>query len=203
MSSPKTRKNKRKVIFIDGIAGSGKSFLLDQLASHGFHVVDTDTVYHKTVKSMSKTRKFRKWYGNPVTPYPAFDKQLDKGLEAEIAKSKKSITIVAGMTIPLSATPNTAYFIRIDDLEATYKRFMLREITKIQAAAKVTSAIKTDTDYVSAAIEEATGQSGLFPTSYVDYKKTYEWRLADAKKSKYKILSQSEILKDVLENACI
>ena len=64
------------------------------------------------------------------------------------------------MTIPLRSKPNTAYFIRIDDLEATYKRFMLREINKIQTATAATAAIKTDADYVSAAIEEATGQSG-------------------------------------------
>lgn len=195
MSLRKTAKKTRsKVIHIDGIPGSGKSYILGKIHSAKIATIDTDDIYHMVVKDMSKTRKFRKWYANPTMPYPTFDTKLKKTLHDSVKKSHAHVVIIAGMTVPLFQTPIEKYFIRIDDLEATYKRFISREIEKIKAV-PIEKLIKTtDVDFLGPAIEEMTGQSGQFPMSFSTYKTIYETKLREARDSGYTIATQGEII---------
>jgi adenylate kinase family enzyme len=178
------------IIHIDGVQGSGKSFICKKLRNS--ICVDTDDILKNAYNIIEMSQKSKK-------KMPRTQEQVKKVAEelvSKIIEKKKSEKLVfVGMTVTVP-NPDYSFFIRIDDPFVVYKRLLLRELSKIvKNERKIKAHIKKVKIPQEMRIEQVGDMSLSFPVMYPDFLEDYKERLKEAKKKKMKIKNQIEIAK--------
>lgn len=170
------------IIHVDGVPGSGKSYLCTKLKN--VPCVDTDDIVKLAFKK-ADILGIRETKAN-----------IDKLVEQIINKliNKNNFIVFSGMTASIP-NPSYKFFIKIEDLVETYKRLNLRELDKIIR----------NYDNIKKSIHSMTAGKNLifrnanltwcFPLPYDNFVEDYEKRLKQAKEEGYTILSKEDIYK--------
>jgi len=183
---PKNNTAENIIIHVDGVQGSGKSYICKKLRN--IKCFDTDDIATKAFNKIENSQKTNK-------KIPRTLKNLEKisnDLVNNIIK-KNNIVVFVGMTIKIN-NPTYKLFIKINDLTETFKRFQLRELDKII----------NNENIIKKAIKEMTPEHNFihrkselswhFPVGYNEYKKNYNILLKEAKKKGYDTKTQNEII---------
>lgn len=177
------------IIHIDGVQGSGKSYICSKLKN--VLCVDADDIMEQTKKNVSKILG---------SEFPAkINKRTIKLIQREENKivrdyvKNSDIVVFAGMVVDMP-DPTYKFFIKIDDFETVYKRLLLRELEKIVLNHKKIETYIKNTNPKEMNIFNVSHQSIPFPSTYVSFLQDYKERLQDAKKQKYMPKTQNEII---------
>ena len=177
----------KHVIHIDGVPGSGKSYMCSKLKN--ITCIDTDdieTESFNTIEASQKTNhKIERTYENL--------ENLSAALVRKITDQCKNVVFV-GMTVEI---PNAdhKYFIKIDDLLSSYKRLQLRELHQIiQNQKQIKTSIKRITPEEQFHIARAADLSWKFPVGFDEYADNYSERLKKAETNGFIPKTQKEIL---------
>ena len=177
------------IIHIDGVQGSGKSYICSKLRN--ILCIDTDDIMEQTKKNVSKILG---------SEFPAKINKLTLKLiqqeENKIVQNyikNNNIVVFVGMTVNIP-NPTYKFFIKIDDFETVYKRLLLRELDKIVLNHKKIKTYIKNTNPKEMNIFNVSHQSILFPSTYDSFLQDYKERLQEAKKQKYLCKTEKEII---------
>jgi len=179
-------------VHIDGVQGSGKSYICSKLKN--ILSVDTDNIMEQVKKEVSLIQK-----KNFPTIVDKKTLKLVIIMEKKIVKEyidNNKIIIFAGMTVDIP-NPTHKFFIKIDDPNTVYKRLLLRELEKIITNNKNIQNYINITNPSEININNISKQSIPFPVSYNDFLDDYKERLKEAKKHNYKVLTQEKIIETI------
>ena len=178
------------IIHIDGVQGSGKSYICSKIKN--ILCVDTDDIMKETKKKIESIQK--KDFPKVIDRHTMkLIKQIEKNIVNNYIKNNNIIVFV-GMTVKINK-PTYKFFIKIDDFTAVYKRLMLRELDKIVTNyIKIKNYINKNNDPNEININNVSSQSIPFPFSYDDFLTEYKERLKQSKKKKYLAKTQEEII---------
>ena len=123
---------------------------------------------------------------------------------AQLEKVKKQIVkkylqtndriVFVGMTATIPS-PTHVFFIKITDFAAVYKRLLMRELEKITAnTEKIKRHIREESDPREIDVQRIADLSLVFPVDYKAFLEDYRERLAEARRKKYLVKTQEEIL---------
>lgn len=189
-SSNKRRRHDNIVVHINGVQGSGKSYICSKLKN--VTCVDTDDIMHKVKKKVMNIQ------GRD------FPSKIDKKTLKLIVEIEQDIVnkyihrnnpiVFVGMTATIP-NPTHKFFIKVDDFESVYKRLLLRELEKITTHySKIKKYIKQHEDVSQMNIYNVSTQSLPFPVTYASFIDDYKEQLKEAKKNKYTPKTQHEII---------
>lgn len=183
------------IIHVGGIPGSGKTYICSQLK--GVTCVDIDDIVEEAYEKARDNKYFKKQIHDDTFPY-IWDKETTLLREKYIQKSKDKNQPFVLVGVSSTVGPDVGFFIKIDDLDATYRRYMIRELNKIvDNKTKIKDIIdKTEDPYfINYDIIMKINGAGLI--AYSSYKESYENGLEQAKKDEYQILTQREIIEEI------
>ena len=170
------------IIHIDGVQGSGKSYICSKLKN--ILCIDTDNIMKKARKIGNNTNNINKL------------KKIEQMLINKYIEKNDKIAFV-GMTIDIPLSTHK-YFIKITDFTLVFKRLLLRELDKIyENYNKIKKHIKEENNPKEINIERIAELSVIFPPNYKAFLEDYKDRLNEAKKNKYIPKTQDEIIKIV------
>ena len=182
------------VIHIDGVQGSGKSYICSKLKN--IVCIDTDNIMEQTKKQVSKILE---------RDFPAkINKTTLKLIQQEELKivqkyiENNAFIVFVGMTVKIP-NPTYKFFIKIDDHETVYKRLLLRELDKIVINHKKIQTYIKNTNPKEMRIASVSKQSIQFAEPFDAFLEDYKERLKDAKKQKFLIKTQEQII-DFINN---
>ncbi len=182
------------IIHIDGVQGSGKSYICSKLKN--VLCVDTDDIMKNAIDIIEKSQKTDK-------KMPRTFKQLQKVKKQIVNKiikdnSNKKIVFV-GMTVDVP-NPEHKLFIKITDFTTVYKRLLLRELSKIvKHEREIINHINKEKNPEEIDIQRIADMSLIFPVDYNAFKGDYDERLKETKKHGYIPKTQNEII-DFINN---
>jgi len=177
------------IIHIDGVQGSGKSYICSKLKN--ILCIDTDDIMEQTKKEVSSI--LQSAFPSKINKSTL---KLIKQVESKIVQNyikNNTIIVFVGMTVNIP-NPTYKFFIKINDFETVYKRLLLRELEKIVTNHKKIKTYIKNTNPKKMNIFNISHQSILFPSTYDSFLEDYKERLADAKKQKYLPKTQDEII---------
>jgi len=183
---------KKIIVHIDGVQGSGKSYICSKIKN--VLCVDTDDIMKNAIDIIEKSQKTNKKMPRTFNQLQKVKKQIIN----EIIKYNKKIIFV-GMTVDV---PNPVHklFIKITDFTTIYKRLLLRELDKIIKHKKeIINHIKNEKNPKEIDIQRIADMSLVFPVDYNSFKEDYNERLKEAKNKKYIPKTQNEII-DFINN---
>jgi cytidylate kinase len=169
------------VIHIDGVQGSGKSYVCSKLKN--IICIDTDDIisettqiihHHKLPNTLSERKKI-----------------TSKLVQSYIEKHDKIVFVGMTLVIP---NPTYKFFIKITDLKYSYKRLLLRELDKIMHHSKEIKKHIHDTDAEDMVVDRIANISMLFPIRYNYFVDNYKLRLQEAIKNNYVVKTQDQII---------
>ena len=175
------------IIHIDGVQGSGKSYICSKLKN--IVCVDTDDLANEAMQMIEDSQKTNK-------KIPRTSNQLrimGKKLVNEYIENNDRIAFV-GMTadIPLATHK---FFIKITDFTSVYKRLLLRELEKIVANyKKIKKHIDEESNPKEINVQRLAEMSVEFPVDYRSFLEDYRERLSEAKKRNYLPKTQEQII---------
>lgn len=182
--------NERYFIRITGAVGSGKSYIGEQLQKKlkkDVLICDIDEYYNKIIKSHGRDN---------IPTGERLVELTNKLLKKRINNSKAGIIIVIAVSTQMGGHN---YFIKIDDIEGVYRRFLEREYEKINDNKRIIDdiikRIKNPND-ITRAIDENLILAPRY--NFEEYKKVYRKLYDDAKSRKFFIGTQEEIYKDII-----
>ena len=207
----KTKKQQIKntkpiIIHIEGVQGSGKSYICSKIASSNVKCIDIDDVdleIKNYIDSLVGTSK--EMPRNMDSLGIVWKTKLDDIIEHETKLGKKIIVIVGVKRIYMkdTALDNASYkfFIKLDDLKKIYRRVFIRETDKIlENGNKIKEIInnsKIDEDEIGDMVNRITNLALPYPVEYDQYENNYKRELDRATKAKYEIMSQEAIIKKI------
>ena len=179
------------IIHIDGVQGSGKSYICNNIKNKKCICIDTDDIYNSSIDIIEKSQNTKNKL--PRT-FNSLKKVIKQSINDIIKNNSNKIIIFVGMTAEIS-NPDYTYFIKINDLVMVYKRLVLRELNKIISNEKaIKEHIKNENNPNEIDIMRFAKMSLVFPVTFKQFKDDYKERLSQAKKNKYKPLLQDEII---------
>jgi hypothetical protein len=179
------------IIHIDGVQGSGKSYICSKIKNIKCSIkcIDTDDIMKEAINIIETSQ-------NTNNKMPRTIKQLDK-IKKQIVDyyiKKYDNIIFAGITVTI-INPDYKFFIKITDFSNVYKRLLLRELNKIiKNKNKIIKHITMEDDPKEIEIQRIADLSLRFPFEYDSFIKDYKERLKEAKNKKYVIKTQEEII---------
>ena len=192
--SIKTRSRNKKepsvLIHVDGVQGSGKSYICSKLKN--VVCIDTDDIMEQTKKIVSNILG---------RDFPAkINKTTLKLIQREETKivqkyiDKNAIVVFVGMTVKIP-NPTYKFFIKINDPETVYKRLLLRELEKIVSNHKKIQTYIKHTNPKEMRIAAVSKQAVPFGfVSFDEFLEDYKERIQEAKTQKYLIKTQDQII---------
>jgi adenylate kinase family enzyme len=185
------------IIYVGGIPGSGKTYICSQLKHIKNAVcIDLDDVVNNAYRTSRDSDHFKKQIHADAFPH-TWDKNATLLKEEIIQANKDKILVLVG--IDKSIDYDKAFFIKIDDLDHTYRRYMKRELNKVIDNQKRIRDIIEDTKdpyFVDYDISAAINSAGLF-IPYSSYETNYNNGLEQAKKNDHIVLTQKEIIDEI------
>ena len=179
-------RTKKIIIHIDGVQGSGKSYICSKL---NILCVDTDDIMKRAIQIIEDSQQTNKKMPRTFNQIQKIERQLvNKYLE-----NNDKIAFV-GMTadIPLCTYK---FFIKITDFTSVYKRLLSRELEKIYINyKKIKKHINEENNPREIDIQRIADMSLVFPVDYKDFLKDYKERLSKAKKKIYLPRTQEQII---------
>jgi len=176
------------IIHIDGVQGSGKSYIKSQI--NNFLFVDTDDIMKDSIKIIEDSQKTNKKMPRTFVQL----QKIKRKIINEYIKNNDKI-IFAGMTADIPE-PTYKFFIKITDFLNVYKRLLLRELEKIvKNYKKIKKHINTENNPREIDIQRIADMSLIFPVDYDAFINDYKERLKESIKKKYLPKSQKEIIK--------
>lgn len=171
------------IIHIKGVQGSGKTYLCTQIKN--IKCVDLDDVMRQTLDIMDSDEKI-----------PKTDKQYEKisnNIVKDYIKNNEKIIFV-GMTVQVP-NPDVKFYIRLTDLDKTYRRLILRELQQIiKNKDKIIKHVKTEKDPKDIYVSRVAGLGTNVETTYEKYRYMYKESMKRAKSKGYKPKTQDQIL---------
>jgi len=166
------------IIHIDGVQGSGKSFICSKIKN--ILCIDTDNIMKQSIKIIEDSQNTNKPYLRTFNQMKKIEKQI---INKYINDNDKIIFVGMTATIP---NPTHKFFIKITDLSGVYKRLLLRELEKITLHyKKIKRHIIEENDPKEIDIQRIADMSLVFPVSYNDFLEDYKERLKEATTKKY------------------
>ncbi len=179
--------SKKIIIHIDGVQGSGKSYICSKLKN--ILCIDTDDIRKKALDIIDKTRKTDKKMPRTFKQLNLIKKRLIKHY---IRKNKKIVFV--GMTANIPEATHK-FFIEITDHTIVYKRLLLRELKKIIINyTKIKKHIKEENNPFEIDVQRIADMSVQFPVNYDAFLSDYNERLEEAKINKYTLKTQEQII---------
>ena len=177
------------IIHIDGVQGSGKSYICSKLKN--IVCVDTDDIMKKAIEIIENSQQTNKKM--PKTLHQLL--KIKKLLVNNYLKNNNKIAFV-GMTVDMTDDILThKFFIKITDFTSVYKRLLLRELEKISINyKKIKKHINEETNPKKINIQRIAELSLSFPVDYKDFLEDYKERLNDAKLKNYLVKTQEHII---------
>jgi len=198
----RNHKNQPVIIHIDGIPGSGKTYICSQITIPDSVCIDNDDIvlYAKNyVDSLIGTKDEMPRTFNSVNKI--IKKKVDE-LIKEHTRNGKKIIIFVGVRFLVDTRLNDAnlrYFIKLNDLGTTFRRVFTRETEKIvdksNEIKKIINNPKIEEIELDDMVYRITNLALPYPPEFLEYKKHYKRALGIAKKNNYKVLTQDEIIK--------
>ncbi len=176
------------IIIIEALQGTGKTWLCNRISSLK-HVVCVDLdklaldAYEKSKSGRKKKEKLE-------------DDRIQE-LVDKYAESKILVFVAVGLNMKI-LTDSTHYFMKIDNLEKTFRRFQMRELDKIvQNEKRIRSLIKNaPVERIKGDIDSAVEYVVGF-WEFKDFKKRYEDMLKQAHHNHSSVKSQEGIFEDI------
>ena len=205
---PKAKQTKKRasskkpiIIHIDGVQGSGKSYVCSQIQSSKCICLDIDDI-DLEVKNYVDSSSMPKTFNSLGK---VWKKRLNEIISKNIKYGKTIIVIVGVKRIYMKETAlDTAtykYFIKLDDINTVYRRVFIRETEKIlnngDKIMEILNNKKIEEEELCDLIIRATNSALLYPVDYDRYVDNYKREMAKAKKTNYKIMSQDTIIKTI------
>lgn len=163
-----------RVIHVDGVQGSGKTWLCNQIKKH-VHCVDTDDLWYAALADVQKRKlPVNREHMDPVIA------RLRSQHEADAARQGK-VVVYAGMTVSIE-TPEK-YFVALHtaDRNRIYRRLLKRELMKLHRHHKDLLAVLNNDAQSAHNIESAlvnTAHLSLrFPVSFEEFENDYQQRV--------------------------
>tara|TARA_Y100001958_G_C20981572_1_gene372546 strand:- start:76 stop:639 length:564 start_codon:yes stop_codon:yes gene_type:complete len=177
------------IIHIDGVQGSGKTYICQQLKNAECY--DTDDIMYDAFNYIDENNLPK----NDTTLHKV-EKQFVQNI---IEKSKLNIIVFVGMTVKIT-NPNHKFFIKINktDQGNVYKRLLSRELDKIYNNYHKLKKVINDTtnaNHINGKIDEIAKLGVHFPVSFEEFIQDYKKRIQDAIKEKYVPKTQLNIIK--------
>jgi hypothetical protein len=179
------------IIHVDGLPGAGKTYICSQLTLPNSVCIDNDDIVLEAknyVDSLLGTPKAMPRTFNSVNK--VIKKKVAELIEYH-TKNGKRVIIFVGVRFMTDTALNNAhhrYFIKLDDLEAVYRRVFMRETEKIVSNADKIKAILADTkldpDELDDMIIRTTNLALNYPPEFGNYKSMYKLHLGIARKNK-------------------
>lgn len=202
----KTENQKTIIIHIEGVQGSGKSYICSKIVSSKCLCIDIDDMdleiknYLDSLVGTSNEMPL-----NFDSLGKVWKDKLDELIIKEYNAGKKVIVIVGVKRIYMKNTAlDTAkykYFIKLNDLKPIYRRVFIRETDKIlnngNKIKEIINDSKIDEEEIDDKIYRLTNLALPYPVNYERYENNYKRELEKATKAKYKILTQDEIIKTI------
>ena len=201
-----TKKNTNQkpiIIHIEGVQGSGKSYICSNIVSSKCLCIDIDDM------DLELKNYLDSLIGTPNEMPLNFDSlgkvwkdKLEEKIALEYNAGKKVIVIVGVKRIYMKNTAldnaKYKYFIKLNNLKSIYRRFFTRETDKIlNNGAKIKAIInnpKIDENEIDDKILRLTNLALPYPFDYEGYENNYKRELDKATKAKYNILTQDKII---------
>jgi len=209
--SSKTKKNtlqidKPIIVHIEGVQGSGKSYICSKIESSKCVCIDIDDIdleIKNYIDSLVGTKK--EMPRNFESLGIVWKTRLDEIIDKHYKQGKKVIVIVGVKRIYMKNTAldnaTHKYFIKLNDIKSTYRRVFIRETDKILSNGDKIKAIindsKIDEDEITDMIYRNTNLALPYPVEYDRYVENYKRELEKAKKHNYKVLTQDAIIKSI------
>ena len=191
------------LIHIEGVQGSGKSYICSKIVSSKCLCIDIDDMDLEIKNYLDSL------VGTPNEMPLNFDSlgkvwkdKLEEKIALEYNAGKKIIVIVGVKRIYMkNTTLDTArykYFIKLNDLKTIYRRVFIRETNKILDNGDKIKAIinnpKIDENEIDDKVLRLTNLALPYPFDYEGYENNYKRELDKVKKAKYNILTQDKII---------
>ena len=179
------------IIHIDGIQGSGKSYLCSKIK---MKCVDTDKIIDKAYILIEKSQTT----ANKMPRTMNQIRKISNNLIKNYIEKNKNIVFV-GMTTQI---PNVdkKYFIKIIDFDIVFKRLVIRGLDKIiKSEKKIKNEIKKMDNPKNNHIQRFAKMSVKFPPSYDEFMDDYKERVKTAKKEGYILKTQDQLI-DLINN---
>jgi len=182
--------NNKIIIHIDGVQGSGKSYICSKLKN--IICIDTDDIMEQTKKKVCLILQKKNFPQKINKKTLKIIQQEENKIIQDIIRNN-NIIVFAGMTVNI---PNPTYklFIKINNFTSVYKRLMIRELEKIVKNYKNIKKYIKNTKPVDMNVFNISQQSILFPSKYESFIEDYKERLKEAKLHKYIPKTQEEII---------
>jgi adenylate kinase family enzyme len=176
------------IIHIDGVQGSGKSYLCKKIKN--IACIDTDDIMKEAYKIIENKQKTTK---RNIRTLQNLNKVKSKLVDEYIANNENIIFV--GMTAHIPS-PTYKFFIKITDFTTVYKRLLTRELEKIVTNyKKIKEHINEENDPKRIYIQKIADMSLLqFPPSYNDFLQDYKDRLKEAVSKKYIPKTQDQLI---------
>ena len=176
------------IIHIDGVQGSGKSYLCSQLK---MKCIDTDDIATQAYNTIEKSQKTKQKI--PRTMYQI--KKISNKIIQSLCRSGDIVFVGMTATIP---NPDIKYFIKITDFKTVFKRLVSRELDKIiKNQTKIKKAINNMENPKMDLIKREGNLSVPFPPNYNDFISDYKERSKVAKKNGYELKTQEQIIQQI------
>jgi len=180
------------IIHIDGVQGSGKSYICSKIKN--VLCIDTDDIMYSAVQIIEDSQKTNKRIPKTICKL----QNVKRKIVNEYIKNNDKILFV-GMTVNIP-NPTHKFFIRITDFTTTYKRLLLRELEKIVINYEgIKKHINNENDPREIDIQTIAEMSILFPVKYYKFLEDYKERLKKAKAKNYLPKSQEQII-EIINN---
>lgn len=179
------------IIHIDGVQGSGKSYICSKLKN--ILCVDTDDIMKKALNIIENSQKTNKKIPKTDNQLEKIKKQLvDKYLKKYLKNNDKIVFV--GMTTDIPQATHK-FFIKITDFTSVFKKLLLRELDKIFVNyKKIKNHINKESNPKEINVEKIADLSLIFPINYNAFLEDYKERLNKAKKNKYLPKTQEQII---------
>jgi cytidylate kinase len=115
--------NNKIIIHIDGVQGSGKSFICSKIKK--FLCIDTDNIMNRAIKIIEDSQNTNKQYPKTINQLKKIEKKI---INQYITNNDKILFVGMTVNIPMATHK---FFIKINNPFIVYKRLLLRELDKI------------------------------------------------------------------------
>lgn len=198
-------------IWVKGIVGSGKTWLCEELMkTHGIQCYDTDEVMQKLFRDLRESSpNFRQlirsaWSKNNnwwTTHMNAARKILEDRVRE--AHSSGHLIVIVGNSIEGNIEGvDKIYFVKMSEkaLGIAFRRLLRREISKITTNSERLKDIidNEELDDIGAMLSNVATPAIMIGTGFKDYKRMYNRELKAQKSKGATILTQPEILGDII-----
>lgn len=196
--------NKPIIIHIDGIPGSGKTYICSKITLPNSICIDNDDIVLEAknyVDSLLGTKDEMPRTFNSVNK--VIKKIVDNLISNHFQNGKKIIIFVGVRFMANTELDNAKYryFIKINNLGSTFRRVFIRETDKIIANGKKIKALisnpKVEEIELDDMVNRITNLALPYPPEFNQYKKHYKRGLGIARKNNYKILYQEDIISKI------